>query len=234
MLTEIPFKRLFVPPPDDQIVTIGWEISNKCNYSCSYCVPELHGGSTPFPESFDPFLKLVDDFRIKSGKRVALDLVGGEPTLWPDLPKFVSACRGRDVLVDMTSNGSRKASWWSEMAPQLNFISLSFHTEFAQRERFEETIDAITQVKSLVAYILALPGEVKKGRELASGWIENNPRLMAMLKPVRKNFGDEFYEYSEEEWQIFRTNSGFCQKGFALAPEVVESRRWLEDENGNT
>ncbi|MCB0386475.1 MAG: hypothetical protein KDD43_13865, partial [Bdellovibrionales bacterium] len=69
---------------------------------------------------------------------------------------------------------------------------------------------------------------------LAQDWIECFPRAMVVLKPVRKNFGEEFYEYTDDEWEIFRDRSGFFQPGFNLSPEVVETRKWLVDENHRT
>lgn len=211
-IKQHPFSRLMVPGPQDQFVTMGWELGNKCNYSCSYCVPELHGGDQPFPKDYSSFLRLVDDFRQKTQKKVAIELVGGEPTLWSQLDQFLSECSRREVLVDVTSNGSRKPEWWEMMAPRFNQIGLSYHTEFASKDHFDLVLDVITRTKGLVVYILALPGQIDLAVDLAQDWIECFPRAMVVLKPVRKNFGEEFYEYTDDEWEIFRDRSGFFSR----------------------
>lgn len=229
-----PFTSLRVPSPQDQYVTMGWELGNKCNYSCSYCVPELHGGDQAFPQDYSRFLELAVEFQRKSQKKLAIELVGGEPTLWAQLGAFLDDCKQREILVDLTSNGSRKPEWWVAMASRFNQIGLSYHTEFASQDHFTQVIEGITQVKSFVVYILALPNQVQWAAELAQSWVSRFPRVMVILKPVRKNFGEEFYPYSQEEWEVFRTRSGYYQKDYSLSPEVIETRKWLIDENDLT
>ena len=66
--------------------SITWEMTNYCNYSCSYCIPELNGGSVPLPKSFDNIIQLVKEFR--QDEKLIFDIMGGEPTLWPKFKEF--------------------------------------------------------------------------------------------------------------------------------------------------
>src|SRR5437879_11920228 len=43
-------------PADRRRVVVEWEMSSVCNYSCSYCPPQLHDGRVRWPD-FDVALQ---------------------------------------------------------------------------------------------------------------------------------------------------------------------------------
>jgi pyruvate formate lyase activating enzyme len=74
-----------------------------CNFHCHYCHnPEL---VNPAP----PFVKEEKVFKIIEAKQEWIDgvvITGGEPTLHPDLPKFIKEVKETGLLVKLDTNGS--------------------------------------------------------------------------------------------------------------------------------
>jgi cyclic pyranopterin phosphate synthase len=83
-------------------------LTDRCNYRCTYCMPESGIDHKPRAEllTFEEIGALVRAFARWGVERVRL--TGGEPTVRQDLPKLVEDLAGV-VQVVMTTNGSRLA-----------------------------------------------------------------------------------------------------------------------------
>ncbi|MBM3317306.1 MAG: radical SAM protein [Candidatus Eisenbacteria bacterium] len=85
------------------MTTVYWDVTAACNARCVYCSAArsraLAGArASPFPASH-----ALDDL-CASGV-ASLVLLGGEPTLRPDLPALVREARGRGLEVGVATNG---------------------------------------------------------------------------------------------------------------------------------
>ena len=61
------------------------EIGNICNYSCSYCHPNSHSGSSW--NNYNKLINFID--KVTEGKLATIILSGGEPTLYPRIDDIV-------------------------------------------------------------------------------------------------------------------------------------------------
>ena len=86
---------------------ITWDLSNKCNYRCSYCPSMFNDGSSGWPE-----LETVQDF-VKninnqlSYKDICFRISGGEPTYWKHFIDFAKVVKSHNNSFSFLSNGSR-------------------------------------------------------------------------------------------------------------------------------
>ena len=74
-------------------LTIEWDIFNKCNVKCAYCELEFHRHENErnLPFNLSKHLKIVDIMNnIHSSKNLLLNVLGGEPTLFPHLEEVIN------------------------------------------------------------------------------------------------------------------------------------------------
>ena len=77
-----------------------------CNFRCPYC----HNPELVDPDLFEECIPEEDFFSFlekRKGKLDAVSITGGEPTIQPDLVKFVERVKGMSYLVKIDTNGSR-------------------------------------------------------------------------------------------------------------------------------
>ena len=139
--------RVISDKPDDYI-RIEFMVSNVCNYKCWYCDPHAYGGDFRWTKDTDllieNFKHLLDFYKQNGRKTVELNLLGGEPTLWPDLRKFITALReDRDISVTVTTNGSRTLRWWDKNAELFDKILFSYHPTFADNKHYINVVDLV-------------------------------------------------------------------------------------------
>jgi MoaA/NifB/PqqE/SkfB family radical SAM enzyme len=165
---------------------ISWELTNYCNYSCSYCTPELNGGTVPLPKSYDNIIELVKKFR--GNEPMLFDIMGGEPTLWPLFEEFCYALRDTstaDTMIIFSTNASRTMRWWKQFKAPVTEVGLSFHPEEATVEHFVDVIEEIQDKYHVVLWIMAPPGKLqKKSWKLFNMCKKNEYRVKAVMKPV--------------------------------------------------
>ena len=165
---------------------ICWEMTNYCNYSCSYCTPELNGGTVPLPKSYDNIIELVKQYR--GNDPMLFDIMGGEPTLWPLFEEFCYALRDTstaNTTIIFSTNASRTMRWWKQFNAPVTEVGLSFHPEEASVEHFVDVIEEIQHRYNVVLWIMAPPGKLqKKSWNLFNKCKENKYRVKAVMKPV--------------------------------------------------
>ncbi len=76
-----------------------------CNFRCPYC----HNPELVDPAQYGPILPEEEVFSFLEKRRGKLDAVtvtGGEPTLQPDLDRFLQEIKGMGYLTKVDTNGS--------------------------------------------------------------------------------------------------------------------------------
>lgn len=132
----------------DEFLHISYALTSTCNYDCNYCVESSKDGKFRFPD-YDLLIKNMDHllgtYRTHHNKKlIRMNILGGEPTLWPRLGEFVQWCHDKyQCRVTMSSNGSRTLRWWREYAKYFDDIQISVHQEFADVEHIKQVIDII-------------------------------------------------------------------------------------------
>jgi MoaA/NifB/PqqE/SkfB family radical SAM enzyme len=129
-------------------VKISYSPTDVCNYKCRYCFPGSNAGRYSWPKDLklvvDNFSHLFDQY-IKSGKdQIELQILGGEPTLWPELDKFISQLKDRyNFIASVQSNGSRTIRWWQENAQVFDKVNLSAHYKQIDLPHFTLVADTL-------------------------------------------------------------------------------------------
>lgn len=119
----------------DPIPGIEWDITQRCNYRCSYC-PQGSCGDHCSGKVVEKVLCLMSEF--ESGWLVKL--IGGEAMLHP---RFFEICRriaGKGHNLCMSTNFSLPLDYYRRMydicRDKLKFISASLHLGHANPEKF--------------------------------------------------------------------------------------------------
>ncbi|WP_442505085.1 radical SAM protein [Novipirellula sp. SH528] len=129
------------------IFVVNWNLGKRCNYSCSYCPKDLHdlsSGHLTFVEMTKAFGNILRAKKAAGDAReIRLELTGGEPTLNPDLEKFLSwlRCTHGGILdaVGMTTNGSRTEEYYANLFEFVDYVTFSAHFEFMNSRSFFTT-----------------------------------------------------------------------------------------------
>ena len=161
--------------------------TNKCQFKCSYCINSETDHSLDFPveKGASNIEKLVSKYNIKEAI-----LLGGEPTLHPDIIKLIGILRTTSGLkmLRLTTNGKKLTN--KEFLKELvneNFgvqgLNISFHNE-----------DFITleQLKEIVANIRVFNPKIKirVNSNIWRGNLDTTDKLYEHFEML--NFVDEF------------------------------------------
>jgi len=128
---------------------IEFMVGNYCNYKCWYCGPYANGGDTRWHNNYDELLKNfihLLEFYVKNGRdKFEVNILGGEPSLWPDVARFSRDLKSRfNVKTTMSSNASRTLRWWDKNADAFDKMLFSYH------HKETESIDDYIEVLDLV------------------------------------------------------------------------------------
>lgn len=135
-------------------VTIG----NICNYKCWYCWPSSNAGNIKWPE-FDSYVEnlshLLDHYiKTTNKRRIDFHVMGGEVTHWKYFIDFIKYFKQRyDCIFTLTTNASKKISYWKEAAPYLDYVNISVHNEYSNAEHVKEVADLLYKNN---VYVIAL------------------------------------------------------------------------------
>src|SRR5262249_50939278 len=115
---SLPVLAPLADPQERRITYLRISLTDRCNYRCTYCMPEQGVELLPRQEilEFEELVRLVRVFARVGVRR--LRLTGGEPTLRKhvaDLVAMLAAVPGIDEIV-MTSNGHRLPELAAELA----------------------------------------------------------------------------------------------------------------------
>lgn len=126
---------------------VYWELTHRCNYSCSYCVPEVHNKTDlfrPFVDILEATERILEDFG--KGEQLNFIISGGEPTLHPHFLDWVRLLSILGHHVSAHSNGSRMPKYYAEVIKYCD-LNLSLHFEFYNSEKFFKVVEAVSRAK---------------------------------------------------------------------------------------
>lgn len=166
------------------VLDIEVVLGNVCNYKCSYCFEGYHEGDNHWPkENFNlvvnNLLKLMKFYEINHGKkRFNLKPIGGEPTLWPLLDKFILTLKNEfDVYIRLSTNASRTLRYWEENTKLFDEIIISVHPEFTKPDHIISVSDFIykSRLSNLYINVLMNPFDWKKSVNVLE-YLKNNSK----------------------------------------------------------
>jgi organic radical activating enzyme len=189
---------------------LEYSLTNVCNYKCWYCGPELNSGTIRFPENFDLLVKNLDHvlsvYREHHGKkRIRINLIGGEPTLWPKISDFAKHYYEQDVKITMATNGSRTARWFRENANFFDDIHVSIHHEFCDPDHIIEIMDVMYNETDVLgnASILMDVNHWDKCVAIVDKLVAHPTPWVFKIKPIFVN--GQMDQYTQEQLDYIRT-----------------------------
>lgn len=160
---------------DSELFWIELEISNICNYKCYYCFPGYNTGTIKWPD-FDLFVKnishLIDYYKKNTNKKkFAIHILGGEATHWKKFKDFVKYFKENyNATIVLTTNGSKKVSWWDSVHPYLDSVHISVHREYADFKHISDVADLLHEKNvDVEANVFMDPFEWDKCEEILAG-----------------------------------------------------------------
>lgn len=137
--------------PTDQVFSITWNIGARCNYDCMYCPTSLHDNHSKHVSlevMKQRWQSIVDKTSVRN-LLYKVSFTGGEVSVNKDFLPLVNWLRVNyqasisKILV--TSNGSASLGYYSRMFDFIDNLSLSFHSEHADQQKFFDLAFALQQ-----------------------------------------------------------------------------------------
>jgi MoaA/NifB/PqqE/SkfB family radical SAM enzyme len=129
-------------------IKISYSVTDICNFKCRYCFPGSNSGKYKWPANVsqvvDNFSHLFDYYKRNGKTQIELQLLGGEPTLWPEVDQFLSRLKEQhEFRSSIQSNGSRTLRWWQEKNYIFDKVNLSAHYKEINLQHFTEVADLL-------------------------------------------------------------------------------------------
>lgn len=128
-------------PGRGKFANITWQVSDVCNYKCSYCNPGNYGGQHKNIETAR-YIKVMGDlithFKSQGYESFKFFFSGGEPTIWPpflDICEFIRK-EVPSATLAVNTNLTRPLFWWKQHGHLFNDIVASFHVESADKDKY--------------------------------------------------------------------------------------------------
>jgi organic radical activating enzyme len=135
-------RKLLEVYPKQKYLAITWQVSDNCNYKCSYCNPgnwgRLHKNDNNKIHYIENLKQIIDNYKSHGYNAFKLYLSGGEPTIWKNLIPVVEFFKSYtpNNTIAINTNLSRATSWWKKYYHLFDDIVASFHIEQVDKERY--------------------------------------------------------------------------------------------------
>ena len=186
-------------------------------FSCSYCPSELHDGFYKFPDDVSNILNFIRDLS-QNNKHVYLELLGGEPTLWPGLIPFLETVDSySNVSVGISTNGSRSERFWKRLSTANLFspivFTFSYHAAFGDLDKYYRNLEIISGKHITVAVFMLDPKFFHQILALFNKVKKHLP-VDCMLKVLRDNFHPSRHlpGYTREMLELISNSSHFYDR----------------------
>ena len=169
-------------------------IHNVCNYSCSYCSDYHRDGSFRWPNDWTKYLEFINELK-KRNKYLYIEVLGGEPTVWPKFQDFIDAISDDNVFIEYATNASRTLNYWKKFREQNTFVFLSWHNEECNDDHFIEVAKIMQHKASVSIPLMVAPGTFLRAKKIFNRLSELNVEVTP--KFVRKTIhGTKYFDYN--------------------------------------
>lgn len=109
---------------------INFHFLNQCNYRCKYCLIDKKDNTYPSLEQMKSWIDILSDYFQKNQiYNPRINLVGGEPLLYPKLTSLVKYIYAKGIRVSIITNGSLLTeNILNEIGSYLYMIGISLDT----------------------------------------------------------------------------------------------------------
>lgn len=128
--------------PKKKYLAITWQVSDHCNYRCSYCNEGNWGGHNKNDANTNTYitnLKEIINRYVDAGyEAFKIYFSGGEPTIWKNLIPIAEFFKdyAPNNTVAINTNLSRDTKWWENNYTIFDDVVASFHAEQVNKKRY--------------------------------------------------------------------------------------------------
>ena len=186
------------------LLRIEYMLGNLCNHRCSYCFPGSNEGTYPWPD-INIVKKnlghLLDHYKKNGKTRFQFYIIGGEPTLWKELPELCLFLKEKyNAIINISTNGTRKLDWWKDNCQAFDNIEISVHHEFANVKHLITVADLLYESNvSVVSNVLMDPDHFEKCKSIVKEMRSSKRRWPIIAKSVHFN-GQTRYTPEQQEY----------------------------------
>jgi pyruvate formate lyase activating enzyme len=187
-----------------------------CNFRCHYCHnPELVLGHKDLPDIKGE--EILSFLKRRKGLLDALEITGGEPTIWEKLPAFMKQVKELGFLVKLDTNGMNPDMLSEVVGSKLvDYVAMDIK---ATLERYEEVVGVELDVSKIKRSVeILLEGEVEyefrtttfpeffaeeDARQIGD-WVKGAERYALQMPRTEKTLNGNFRPqklYTKEELQ---------------------------------
>ena len=187
---------------------VEWDITQRCNYSCSYCAS--YSTTQPFYfKSLDQYISSFEYLRSYFGnKRIKLTFLGGEPTLYKLWPELINWLHENNFVPHLTTNLSVPVERYIHRLDSISpFISASFHPEYADKTEFIRNIIALKRNNLLLG--VSVLGLRERWDYCVQVFNELNKITHTGMTRIKNEFtntlsiANDFIEYTSDQEKYF-------------------------------
>jgi len=198
---------------DYQLLTFSWPLLDVCNYKCSYCSAKEFNQHTFFKQKNlkEVWKRVLKTLSLNSiGLPFTVELLGGEPTLHPDIIDIVKGLSNIDrcIQIEITTNLSKSIEFFKQLdkaeTSKVDIIA-SYHPEYYTEEFFNKVVEINKFEHITITPLINLFHEKK--------YWDSTLNLIDKFKKANVNIacnllysyaGNDFApDYTQEFWDIF-------------------------------
>lgn len=208
-------------PTEEKFANFTWQVSDVCNYKCSYCNPGNYGANHKNLD-VDRYIsvldKMIDSFLSDDYKYFKFFFSGGEPTIWPPLIEICKFLRSKveNCTIAVNTNLSRSPDWWQKNYMHFDDVVASFHIEGCNQDVYLQNIDFLQYRLNYLACRILLHderfSEVVSFSEKLKSFMKNGVvEYAALFEELQPHSGMHFYK---DEWkrEFIKNNSYFHKR----------------------
>ena len=203
---------------EEKYMNLTWQVSNQCNFRCSYCNPGNWAGSSPNTGNLDKYIKNLDKifsiYKDKGYQNFKLFFSGGEPTYWENLIPIIEFAKESlpNTTIAINTNLSRPLRYWEEHYHLFDDVVASYHIEWAKKERYIENAIFLCDKVNYLCTKMLLHDErfwevVEVGKEVRERVPNYNLEWTPLFDEMSVNTGP--WKYLDDEKNKFINDSVF-------------------------
>lgn len=161
----------------------------------------------------------------RSDHNLVLDMMGGEPTLWPgfqDFCKQIVKTSNMKTSIQFTSNGSRTVRYWETFDAPIDTLGFSFHPEFATEEHYFKILKTLHTRYNVKVFLMLPPGKIDRIRKFFLDISESSLEVDVAIKLIKDNnngglipgYTDEYFEFATN--RLWRSKKEIIDTSYPL------------------
>ena len=167
-------------------IKIEWNLGKRCNYSCSYCPPEIHDNTSSHTDI--EILKATVDKLQELGKPIRLSFTGGEPCVHPKFHELVKYAKHKGISwISVTTNGTRPYEFYASLPVDQYVFSIHFEYDWPRVTSTLRKLGDFTEIK-LIGQIMAHHDHMTDAKVIRQ--VLNNENIPNTVRRIRWTQGD--------------------------------------------